>query len=54
MADPKGFMTIARQVAERRDPTQRVQDWDEVYPGSPGRATPARGVRFRGRVRGRV
>lgn len=38
MADPKGFMTIARQVAERRDPTQRVQDWDEVYPGSPGRA----------------
>ena len=38
MADPKGFMKVARQVADRRDPAERVQDWDEVYPGSPGRA----------------
>ncbi len=38
MADPKGFMKVERQLAERRNPAERVQDWDEVYPGSPGRA----------------
>ncbi len=38
MADPKGFMTTARQVATRRPADERVGDWDEVYPGSPGRA----------------
>ncbi len=38
MADPKGFMKVARQVADRRNPADRAKDWDEVYPGSPGRA----------------
>lgn len=38
MADPKGFMTTERQVAERRPVDERVQDWAEVYPGTPGRA----------------
>lgn len=38
MADPRGFMTTPRQVAERRPVAERVHDWQEVYPGSPGRA----------------
>ena len=38
MADPKGFMTTPRKVAERRPVAERVHDWHEVYPGSPGRA----------------
>ena len=38
MADPRGFMKTARQVAERRAVDERVQDWNEVYPGTPGRA----------------
>ncbi len=38
MADPKGFMTTPRQVAERRPVEERVHDWNEVYPGGPGRA----------------
>ncbi len=38
MADPRGFMTTPRQVAERRPVGERVHDWQEVYPGSPGRA----------------
>ncbi len=38
MADPKGFMTTPRQVAERRPVAERVHDWKEVYPGTPGRA----------------
>lgn len=38
MADPKGFIKVPREVAERRPTADRVQDWDEVYPGSPGRA----------------
>ncbi len=38
MADPRGFMTVPRQVAERRPVTERVHDWHEVYPGTPGRA----------------
>jgi glutamate synthase (NADPH/NADH) small chain len=38
MADPKGFMTTPRRVAERRPVAERIHDWHEVYPGSPGRA----------------
>nr|NLI49193.1 glutamate synthase subunit beta [Propionibacterium sp.] len=38
MADPKGFMKYPRQVAERRPVAERVLDWKEVYPGTPGRA----------------
>ena len=38
MADPKAFITIPRQVAERRPVRERVRDWDEVYPGGIGRA----------------
>src|SRR5690606_2092354 len=38
MADPKGFLKADRQVAERRPVAERLQDWNEVYPGSAGRA----------------
>jgi glutamate synthase (NADPH) small chain len=38
VADPKGFMTTPRRVAERRPVAERIHDWHEVYPGSPGRA----------------
>ena len=38
MADPRGFMTTSRQVAERRPVQERVNDWKEVYPGGAGRA----------------
>jgi glutamate synthase (NADPH) small chain len=38
MADPKGFITTPRKLAERRPVAERVHDWQEVYPGSPGRA----------------
>ncbi len=38
MADPKGFMTTPREVAERRPVAERVHDWNEVYPESPGKA----------------
>ena len=38
MADPRGFMTTPREVAERRPVAERVHDWNEVYPGSPGKA----------------
>jgi glutamate synthase (NADPH) small chain len=38
MADPKGFMTSPRRVAERRPVAERIHDWKEVYPGTPGRA----------------
>lgn len=38
MADPRGFITTPREVAERRPVTERVEDWNEVYPGTPGRA----------------
>ena len=38
MADPRGFMKVARKVAERRPADERVNDWNEVDPGSPGRA----------------
>jgi glutamate synthase (NADPH/NADH) small chain len=38
MADPRGFMTTPRQVAQRRPVEERVHDWNEVYPGTPGQA----------------
>jgi len=38
MADPKGFLNHGREVADRRPVEERVQDWNEVYPGGPGRS----------------
>jgi glutamate synthase (NADPH/NADH) small chain len=38
VADPRGFINTPRQVAERRPVEERVNDWNEVYPGGPGRA----------------
>src|SRR4249920_3516487 len=38
MADPRGFLKYGREVAERRPVEERVRDWNEVYPGGPGRA----------------
>ncbi len=38
MADPRGFLTTPRQLAERRPVQERIHDWQEVYPGTPGRA----------------
>ena len=38
MADPRGFMKSPRKVAARRPVEERVNDWNEVYPESPGRA----------------
>lgn len=38
MADPRGFITTPRKVADRRPVAERVHDWREVYPGTPGRA----------------
>ena len=38
MADPKGFLKHDREVADRRPVEDRVEDWNEVYPGGPGRA----------------
>ncbi|MGI8458224.1 MAG: glutamate synthase subunit beta [Propionibacteriaceae bacterium] len=38
MADPRGFITTPRQVAARRPVDERVHDWKEVYPGTPGLA----------------
>jgi glutamate synthase (NADPH/NADH) small chain len=38
VADPKGFMTVPREVPARRPVAERVKDWDEVYPGTPGLA----------------
>ncbi|HEX3613368.1 MAG TPA: glutamate synthase subunit beta [Sporichthyaceae bacterium] len=32
MADPRGFLTTAREVAARRPIEERLQDWREVYP----------------------
>jgi glutamate synthase (NADPH/NADH) small chain len=31
MADPKGFLTTPKQLAERRPVDERVRDWNEVY-----------------------
>jgi glutamate synthase (NADPH/NADH) small chain len=38
MADPKGFLKHGREVATRRPVEERIGDWNEVYPGGPGRA----------------
>jgi len=38
VADPRGFMTTPRTVAARRPVEERVNDWEEVYPETPGRA----------------
>jgi glutamate synthase (NADPH/NADH) small chain len=38
MADPRGFLKHGRAVAARRPVEERVTDWNEVYPGSAGRA----------------
>ncbi|MCW2779796.1 MAG: glutamate synthase small subunit, partial [Marmoricola sp.] len=38
MADPRGFLKNGREVAERRPVEERIHDWNEVYPGSAGRA----------------
>jgi glutamate synthase (NADPH/NADH) small chain len=38
VADPRGFITTPRQVADRRPVEERVNDWNEVYPGGPGKA----------------
>jgi len=38
VADPRGFMKTPREVAERRPVEERVNDWNEVYPGGPGKA----------------
>jgi glutamate synthase (NADPH) small chain len=38
MADPKGFLKQGRVVADRRPVDDRLQDWQEVYPGGVGRA----------------
>jgi glutamate synthase (NADPH) small chain len=38
MADPRGFLRHGREVADRRPVEERVHDWHEVYPESPGRA----------------
>ncbi len=37
MADPRGFLTTPRQTAEYRPAQERVQDWQELYPDTPGR-----------------
>jgi glutamate synthase (NADPH/NADH) small chain len=38
MADPRGFLKNGREVAGRRPVDERLHDWNEVYPGSPGKA----------------
>jgi glutamate synthase (NADPH) small chain len=38
MADPRGFLKYGRELAERRPVSERIHDWQEVYPGGPGRA----------------
>jgi glutamate synthase (NADPH/NADH) small chain len=38
MADPRGFLTTPREVAQRRPVEERVRDWREVYPDDAGRA----------------
>jgi glutamate synthase (NADPH) small chain len=38
MADPRGFLKHGREVAQRRPVPERIKDWNEVYPGSAGRA----------------
>ncbi len=37
MADPRGFLTTPREVAQRRPVGERVKDWKEVYADDVGR-----------------
>jgi glutamate synthase (NADPH/NADH) small chain len=37
VADPRGFLTTARQTADYRPAAERVNDWNELYPDAPGR-----------------
>jgi glutamate synthase (NADPH) small chain len=37
MADPRGFLTTRREIADRRPVEERIQDWREVYPDDVGR-----------------
>ncbi|MGH3500963.1 MAG: glutamate synthase subunit beta [Nocardioidaceae bacterium] len=37
MADPRGFLKHPRRVSARRPVTERVTDWQEVYPDDVGR-----------------
>ncbi len=38
MADPRGFIKTPRELAPRRPVEERINDWNEVYPGGPGKA----------------
>lgn len=38
MGDPRGFIKTPRELALRRPVEERVNDWNEVYPGGPGKA----------------
>ena len=38
MADPRGFLKNGREAAPKRPVEERVNDWNEVYPGGMGRA----------------
>jgi glutamate synthase (NADPH/NADH) small chain len=38
VADPRGFIKTPRQLAPRRPVEERIKDWNEVYPGGPGKA----------------
>ncbi|MFW6599582.1 glutamate synthase subunit beta [Propionibacteriaceae bacterium Y2011] len=38
MADPRGFITTDRREATKRPVAERLGDWNEVYPGGPGKA----------------
>jgi glutamate synthase (NADPH/NADH) small chain len=38
VADPRGFITTPRELAPRRPVEERIHDWNEVYPGGPGKA----------------
>src|SRR4051812_2932208 len=38
MADPKGFLKHGQEGAPKRPVEERKADWNEVYPGGPGRA----------------
>jgi len=38
MSDPRGFLTVPREVVPRRPAEERVLDWREPYAGTPGQA----------------
>jgi len=37
VADPRGFLTTPRRTADYRPAPERVGDWNELYPDTPGR-----------------